>query len=101
MARSTTRNNLENHIIKMARKSAGPIVGCVNPDKSHRWALSGFLNGTVWFSFVAFMFGLGYEQTGLGLRIASMLSQQLGGTLTTPRLPDALFVLEFPEQARP
>ena len=39
--------------------------------------------------------------SGLGLRIASMLSQQLGGTLTTPRLPDALFVLEFPEQARP
>jgi two-component sensor histidine kinase len=36
--------------------------------------------------------------SGLGLRIASMLGQQLGGTLTTPRLPDALFVLEFPEQ---
>jgi two-component sensor histidine kinase len=39
--------------------------------------------------------------SGLGLRIASMLGQQLGGTLTTPRLPDALFVLEFPEQPRP
>ena len=39
--------------------------------------------------------------SGLGLRIASMLGTQLGGTLTTPRLPDALFVLEFPEQARP
>jgi two-component sensor histidine kinase len=38
--------------------------------------------------------------SGLGLRIASMLGQQLGGTLTTPRLPDALFVLEFPEQPR-
>jgi two-component sensor histidine kinase len=36
--------------------------------------------------------------SGLGLRIATMLSQQLGGTLTTPRLPDALFVLEFPER---
>ena len=39
--------------------------------------------------------------SGLGLRIASMLGQQLGGTLTTPRLPDALFVLEFPELPRP
>jgi hypothetical protein len=29
-----------------------------------------------------------------------MLGQQLGGILTTPRLPDALFVLEFPEQPR-
>jgi two-component sensor histidine kinase len=38
--------------------------------------------------------------SGLGLRIASMLGQQLGGTLATPRLPDALFVLEFPEQPR-
>ena len=39
--------------------------------------------------------------SGLGLRIASMLGQQLGGTLTTPRLPEARFVLEFPEQPRP
>jgi two-component sensor histidine kinase len=38
--------------------------------------------------------------SGLGLRIASMLGKQLGGTLATPRLPDALFVLEFPEQPR-
>jgi two-component sensor histidine kinase len=40
------------------------------------------------------------EGSGLGLRIASMLSQQLGGTLSTPSLPDALFVLEFPERPR-
>jgi two-component system, sensor histidine kinase PdtaS len=38
--------------------------------------------------------------SGLGLRIASMLSKQLDGNLTTPRLPDALFVVEFPEQPR-
>jgi two-component sensor histidine kinase len=36
---------------------------------------------------------------GLGLRIASMLAGQLGGRLSTPRLPDALFVVEFPEPA--
>jgi two-component sensor histidine kinase len=36
---------------------------------------------------------------GLGLRIALMLAGQLGGRLSTPRLPDALFVVEFPEPA--
>src|SRR5512145_1254647 len=38
------------------------------PDDSIRWALSGFSNGTVWLIFVAFMFGLGYQKTGLGPR---------------------------------
>jgi two-component sensor histidine kinase len=38
-------------------------------------------------------------KSGLGLQIAVMLGRQLGGTLTTPRLPDALFVLEFPERS--
>ena len=37
-------------------------------------------------------------QSGLGLKIASMLASQLGGKLTTPRLPEALFVVEFPEK---
>jgi two-component sensor histidine kinase len=34
---------------------------------------------------------------GLGLRIASMLAAQLKGKLMTPCLPQALFVVEFPE----
>jgi two-component sensor histidine kinase len=38
--------------------------------------------------------------SGLGLKIASLMAQQLGGKLTAPRLPDALFVVEFPEAAR-
>jgi hypothetical protein len=37
--------------------------------------------------------------SGLGLKIASMMAAQLGGRLTTPHLPEALFVVEFPEQA--
>jgi L-tartrate/succinate antiporter len=49
-----------------------------NPDASIRWALSGFSNGTVWLIFVAFMFGLGYEKTGLGQRIALNLVRLLG-----------------------
>lgn len=57
----------------------GPVVGILgittatalglvapSPDDGIRWALSGFSHSTVWLIFVAFMFGLGYEKTGLG-----------------------------------
>lgn len=49
-----------------------------NPDDSIRWALSGFSNNTVWLIFGAFMFGLGYEKTGLGQRIALNLVRLMG-----------------------
>ena len=42
------------------------------------WGLSGFQNGTVWLIFVAFMFAMGYEKTGLGRRIALVLIKYLG-----------------------
>ncbi|EFL51557.1 anion transporter [Solidesulfovibrio fructosivorans JJ]] len=42
------------------------------------WALSGFSNGTVWLIFIAFMFALGYEKTGLGRRISLTLIKVLG-----------------------
>jgi L-tartrate/succinate antiporter len=48
------------------------------PDESLRWALSGFSHGTVWLIVVVFMFGLGYEKTGLGHRIALGLVRLLG-----------------------
>jgi L-tartrate/succinate antiporter len=50
----------------------------VNPDASLKWALSGFSNGIVWLIFIAYMFGLGYEKTGLGRRIALNLVRVLG-----------------------
>ncbi len=43
-----------------------------------RFALSGFSDGTVWLIFVAYMFSLGYEKTGLGKRIALLLIKRLG-----------------------
>lgn len=71
----------------------GPVIGVLgitvattlrlvaaNPDESLRWALSGFSHPTVWLIFVAFMFGLGYERTGLGRRIALGLVRRLGRT---------------------
>lgn len=36
------------------------------PSAAVNWALSGFSNSTIWLIFVAYMFGLGYEKTGLG-----------------------------------
>jgi two-component sensor histidine kinase len=36
--------------------------------------------------------------SGVGLKIASMLAKELGGELKTPRLPEATFVIEFPER---
>jgi L-tartrate/succinate antiporter len=69
----------------------GPVVGILGitaatalglvtpaPDDAIRWALSGFSHSTVWLIFVAFMFGLGYEKTGLGRRIALRLVRGLG-----------------------
>ena len=53
------------------------------PDESLKWALSGFSSDTVWLVFSAFMFALGYEQTGLGRRIALVMVKALGkNTLT-------------------
>jgi L-tartrate/succinate antiporter len=43
------------------------------------WTLSGFVDGTVWLIFVAYMFAMGYEKTGLGKRIALLLMKSLGG----------------------
>ena len=48
------------------------------PTDSTAWALSGFANGTVWLVFSAYMFSLGYAETGLGRRIALNLIRILG-----------------------
>src|SRR6266545_5176426 len=42
------------------------------------WGLSGFANSTVWLSFAAFMFALGYDRTGLGRRISLVLVKAMG-----------------------
>ena len=75
----------------IAEPIPGPVAGLLgitaaaalnlvtaNSDDSIRWALSGFSNGTVWLIFVAFMFGLGYQKTRLGPRIALRLVHIMG-----------------------
>ena len=49
------------------------------PVESMQWALTGFADSTVWLMFVAFMFALGYQKTGLGRRLALRLVRSLGG----------------------
>jgi L-tartrate/succinate antiporter len=49
------------------------------PAETIKWAVSGFANSTVWLIFGAFVFAMGYEQTGLGRRIALGLVKKLGG----------------------
>ena len=43
-----------------------------------QWALSGFSNATVWLIFGAFMFALGYQKSGLGMRVALLLVRAMG-----------------------
>jgi len=50
------------------------------PAEALRWALSGFINSTVWLIFGAFVFAMGYEKTGLGRRVALVLVRRLGGS---------------------
>ena len=49
------------------------------PAEALKWALSGFINSTVWLIFGAFVFAMGYEKTGLGRRVALVLVRWLGG----------------------
>lgn len=64
--------------VLMLIPGAGGKPGTV--ESSIRWALAGFSNATVWLMFVAFMFAMGYEKTGLGKRIALVLIFLLGRT---------------------
>ena len=67
-----------------AGKPAGPPPPAVAPSKgltpadAIKWALSGFSDGTVWLIFVAYMFAMGYEKTGLGRRLGLGLVEKLG-----------------------
>lgn len=59
-----------------AQQMAAP--GFRPPDAGLNWALSGFVDHTVWLIFAAFMFALGYEKTQLGKRLALLLVRIMG-----------------------
>ena len=64
----------------MAGVAAAAVLGLVRdtPAAAAQWALSGFGNTIVWLIFAAFMFTVGYAQTGLGRRVALHLVRALG-----------------------
>jgi L-tartrate/succinate antiporter len=66
--------------VGMAGVTAAALFGLVRdtPAASAQWALSGFGNTIVWLIFAAFMFTVGYAQTGLGRRVALHMVRALG-----------------------
>jgi citrate:succinate antiporter/L-tartrate/succinate antiporter len=60
--------------------SAITALGYVDhdPAKSIAWALDSFADTTVWLTFGAFLFAIGYRRSGLGRRIALNLVRLLG-----------------------
>lgn len=56
------------------------LSGYIETDstKALKWALSGFSDPTVWLIVGAFIFAIGYRNSGLGRRIALMLVRGLG-----------------------
>ena len=64
----------------LAGVSAAAVLGLVRdtPAAGAQWALSGFGNTIVWLIFAAFMFTVGYAQSGLGRRVALHLVRALG-----------------------
>ncbi|HSW09674.1 MAG TPA: DASS family sodium-coupled anion symporter [Bacillota bacterium] len=67
-------------VVGLAGVTLAAAAGLVEakPGDAIRWALSGFTDLTVWLIFVAFMFALGYERTGLGRRVSLGLVKLLG-----------------------
>ncbi|WP_251424762.1 DASS family sodium-coupled anion symporter [Veillonella agrestimuris] len=54
------------------------VAKAITSAQAISWGLSGFSNTIVWLIFAAFMIGIGYENSGLGRRIALFLVQKLG-----------------------
>ena len=64
----------------LAGVALATVLGLVRttPADATNWALSGFANSTVWLIFAAYMFAMGYSETGLGRRIALHLIRAMG-----------------------
>ena len=53
------------------------VAKAITDAQAISWGLSGFSNAIVWLIFAAFMIGIGYENSGLGRRIALFLVAKL------------------------
>ncbi|MDR0842763.1 MAG: anion permease [Acidobacteriota bacterium] len=63
---------------KVGPPQSGDIATKISDSAAVNWGLGGFSNSTVWLIFAAFSIGLGYQQSGLGRRIALFLVKLLG-----------------------
>ncbi|MDR1008138.1 MAG: DASS family sodium-coupled anion symporter [Campylobacteraceae bacterium] len=63
---------------KVGPLKSGNPEAVISSKAAIEWGLSGFSNATVWLIFAAFAIGLGYQQSGLGRRLALTLVKKLG-----------------------
>ncbi|MDR2789812.1 MAG: DASS family sodium-coupled anion symporter [Campylobacteraceae bacterium] len=63
---------------KVGPAKSGDPEAVISSGSAINWGLTGFSNSTVWLIFAAFAIGLGYQQSGLGRRLALALVQKLG-----------------------
>ncbi|MDR3346115.1 MAG: DASS family sodium-coupled anion symporter, partial [Campylobacteraceae bacterium] len=63
---------------KVGPAKSGDPTAVIESGAAVNWGLTGFANSTVWLIFAAFAIGLGYQQSGLGKRLALALVKKLG-----------------------
>ncbi|MDR3177619.1 MAG: DASS family sodium-coupled anion symporter [Campylobacteraceae bacterium] len=65
-------------LFKVGPAKSGDPTAVISSGTAINWGLTGFSNATVWLIFAAFAIGLGYQQSGLGRRLALALVKLLG-----------------------
>ncbi|MDR1975709.1 MAG: anion permease [Campylobacteraceae bacterium] len=65
-------------LFRVGPAKSGDPDAVISATASINWALTGFANATVWLIFAAFMIGIGYQNSGLGKRLALFLVSKLG-----------------------
>lgn len=65
-------------VVSVLFKVGPDPTNVVTAKSAIQWGLSGFGNDVVWLIFAAFMIGIGYQNSGLGRRVALVLVEKLG-----------------------
>lgn len=65
-------------VFKVGPVGSGASDATTTSAAAINWGLTGFSNAVVWLIFAAFMIGLGFQNSGLGRRIALVLVKKLG-----------------------
>ena len=65
-------------LFKVGPVKSGEVGAKITSGAAINWGLTGFSNSVVWLIFASFMIGIGYQNSGLGKRIALILVNKLG-----------------------